>query len=164
MSIQPIDESKLLQTITGFSLAILLSLCSRIATGMPDQGSSINIALWMACGLFASASIRFLDKAYDDHFDAELGILSINSKTGLKYLISVDARWFRSSFALSMAGWLFFLIAYFHIAAVIFSAQGGNDLYAIFSVANINWHTRIMFLLITYTTARTATKQFLFHE
>lgn len=170
MSINKMDESKLLQTITGFSLAILLSLCSRVATNLQIGDENINSALWVACGLFASASIRFLDKAYDDFFSDEIGILSFNHKnktdgsSSIRYLISIDQRWLRTSFLFTIIGWIYFLTAYFHIACMIYHVDKPSSMFNLWGIITLNWETRFVGLLAIYSTVRTATKQFIFHD
>lgn len=141
------------------SVTIFLTLCLLVAEKYPGF-SHINEMLWAAVGLFGASSLRFMDSLYDSNTPPTDGCLIKFLQWGENYLLAVDCRIFDFTFFTYFTGWLFFLIAYYHLGAIVF--QIADMPFSFWAVISHNWYTACVSTLIAFATLLASTYQIFF--
>jgi len=163
-----LENAQVLQSIMGFSVVIILSLCTIVVNSETNEHHMIKLFLWLSAGCFAAAAIRQFDRVFDKKSsDEELIMLKHKSNSGAARSTYTDGRWKNISFILFMIGWICFLGAYFNIDLAIFSVSNWNQFFDNMSSWNqfINniWCivlTIVMAAILLATTLLAMTKKF----
>ena len=154
------DYAKVAHVMATLSITIFLTLCLLVGEKYSGFGE-INGALWIAVGLFGASSLRFMDCLFDANSVGKDHLFVLLEKNG-KFLFALDYRFTKFEFATYFSGWLFFLVAYYRLGALVFEIP--TSPFSLWAVISHSWYTIGVTLLITVATLLASTHQIFYYE